>query len=38
MTATNMISIFDRVALSFFNVLVLVGLPMVAASLAIGSL
>jgi hypothetical protein len=38
MTATNMISIFDRVALSFFNVLVLAGLPMVAASLAIGSL
>jgi hypothetical protein len=38
MTATSMISIFDRVALSFFNVLVLAGLPIVAAGLAIGSL
>jgi hypothetical protein len=38
MTATSMISIFDRIALSFFNVLVLAGLPIVAAGLAIGSL
>ncbi len=38
MTATGMITIFDRFALGFFHVLVLAGLPIVAAGLAIGSL
>ena len=33
MTATNMINIFDRFALSLMNTLVLVGLPLVAIGL-----
>jgi hypothetical protein len=33
MTATNMINIFDRFALTLMNTLVLVGLPLVAVGL-----
>ena len=33
MTATNMINVFDRFALSLMNTLVLVGLPLVAIGL-----
>lgn len=33
MSTTRIIAIFDRLALSFMNTLVLVGLPMVAISL-----
>jgi hypothetical protein len=33
MIATNMINVFDRVALSLMNALVLVGLPLVAIGL-----
>jgi len=38
MTATHMINLFDRFALSLMNVLVLVGLPLVAAGLVAQSL
>ncbi|MGH6987152.1 MAG: hypothetical protein ACRED9_09995 [Caulobacteraceae bacterium] len=37
MTATHVISIFDRFALPFINTLALVSLPLVAAGLFIGS-
>ncbi len=38
MTATRMINLFDRFALSLMNVLVLAGLPLVAAGLVAQSL
>ena len=38
MTATHIIRIIDRVALSFMNTLVLVGLPLVAISMVVQSL
>ena len=38
MTATHMISIFDRFALSLMNTMVLVGLPLVAIGLVAQSL
>ena len=38
MTATTINSIVDRVALSFINTLVMVGLPLVAISMVVQSL
>ncbi len=38
MTASSLITIVDRIALGVINVLVIVGLPLVAASMVVQSL